>query len=100
MAREQELLARALPRWGRRRHIDRGAGGIRCASVPGAGSVTSSRSTPTREKVGVLMLRAPRRGAIGSQVGWTIFPRIEFDVVLYRLVLHHLVYQGPLRTML
>ncbi|MDQ6804957.1 MAG: class I SAM-dependent methyltransferase, partial [Actinomycetota bacterium] len=41
-------------------------------------------------------LRAPRSSPDGERPGALAPPDLSFDVVLYRLVLHHIVYQGPL----
>ena len=95
--RERELLARRLPL----------AGGdvlsVGCGPNPGrhlfpapAFRLTGADVDPDH----VERARAQADEAVVARAGELPFADGSFDVVLYRLVLHHVAYQGPLRPVL
>ena len=92
--REREILARRLPL----------AGGdvlsVGCGPNPGrhlfpapAFHLTGADADPDH----VELARAQADDAIVARAGELPFDDASFDVILYRLVLHHVAYQGPLR---
>ena len=67
----------------------------RAPSVPGAGLPARRASTPTRPRCrGPAAGRADAAHAAVAPAGSTTCPERSFDVVLYRLVLHHLAFHG------
>ena len=95
--RERELLARRLP-------IDGGEVlSVGCGPNPGrhlfpapAFRLTGADADPDH----VERARAQADEAVVARAGQLPFADASFDVVLYRLVLHHVAYQGPLRPVL
>jgi SAM-dependent methyltransferase len=93
--RERELLSRRLP-------IRRGeALSVGCGWHPGrhlfpapAFRLTAVDADPARV-AGVLATGRADEAQVGRAGALELAPR-SFDVVLYRLVLHHIVFQGPL----
>ena len=97
MSREQALLARRLRAAGRRRGLDRGRLASRAPPVPVAAVPPRRRGRRPRKVDGRDGGRPCRRGCRRlRRQARTQLPDSSFDVVLYRLVLHHLAYQGPL----
>jgi SAM-dependent methyltransferase len=96
MRREQQLLARRLPL----------AGGdvisIGCGWHPGRHLFPSPQfrlvavDADPAKVAGVLESGRADEGRVGYAGKLDELPGATFDVVLYRLVLHHLVFQGPL----
>jgi SAM-dependent methyltransferase len=93
--RERELLARRLPLRGG--HVL----SVGCGWHPGrhlfpapAFRMTGVELDP--HVVEVLVESGELDEGVPGRAGELSFPNASFDVVLYRLVLHHIAYQGPL----
>jgi SAM-dependent methyltransferase len=91
--RERELLARRLP-------LDSGEVlSVGCGPNPGRHLFPAPRFHLTGADVDpdyVEQARAQADEAVVGRAGELRFEEASFDAILYRLVLHHVAYQGPL----